>query len=421
MIRSNDKAWSDLAAKVAKRGGDGDLFVRELQNLYSIFTPDFATWIGGLYDHEIGGFYAANSGRDTEGYYPDIESTYQAVNTIATVGIVKKATDLPPAMRERMISFISSLQSPDDGYIYHPQWDYNDPEWRHRDSRVGRDMMWAIALEGELDFKLPYPTANDRLKALASGESSDVKLPDHLTSREAFVAYLDKLDWVNDAYFAGNMLAAQAGQIKAAGLAPCAAEYLGKIQNTDNGLWGKYDSYDGVNALLKIAAFYSAVGIPIPNAHAAVESTLKCTCAPLDRERATVCWQYNVWFALQYLVNNIRKCDGNEAADALIERMMKFAPEAIRATKEKIEIFKLPDCSFTYMYGKPSFVSQGAPVACPADGVLEGNVNASVICLHRTVEALLAAFGLDMPPIYGEEDYERFLAAVKQHNVNICL
>lgn len=421
MIKNDNKIWRDLADKVAEKGGDGDAFVRELQDLYSIFTPDFATWIGGLYNHEIGGFHAANSGRDTEGIYPDIESTFQAVNTIASVGIVKKATDLPPVMRERMIAYISSLQSPEDGYIYHPQWNYNDPDWRLRDSRVGRDMMWAIALQDELDFKLPYPTANDRLEALASGEKTDAKLPDHLTSREAFIAYLDKLDWVNDAYFAGNMMAAQAGQIKAAGLAPTAAEYLGKIQNPENGLWGKYDSYDGVNALLKIAAFYSAVGIPIPNAQAAVESTLKCTCAPLDKKRATVCWQYNVWFALQYLVRNIRKCDGDAAADALIKRMMSFAPEAIRATKEKLEIFKLPDCSFTYMFEISSTRSQGALVASPTEGVLEGNVNASVICLHRTVEALLNAFGLDMPPIYDEEDYKLFLAAVKKHNVNICL
>ena len=229
MIKNDNKIWSDLADKVAKKGGDGEAFVLALQDLYSIFTPDFATWIGGLYNHELGGFHAANSGRDTEGYYPDIESTFQAVNTIATVGIVKKATDLPPVMRERLISFISSLQSPDDGYMYHPWWDYKDPEWRLRDARLGRDMMWAISLEKELDFKLPYPTANDRLKAMEKGESTDCKLPDHLTSEEAFVAYLDKLDWVNDAYFAGNMMAAQAGQIKAAGLAPCAAEYLGKI------------------------------------------------------------------------------------------------------------------------------------------------------------------------------------------------
>ena len=157
MIKNDNKIWSDLASKVAKKGGDGEAFVLALQDLYSIFTPDFATWIGGLYNHELGGFHAANSGRDTEGYYPDIESTFQAVNTIATVGIVKKATDLPPVMREKLISFISSLQSPDDGYMYHPWWDYNDPEWRHRDARLGRDMMWAISLEKELDFKLPYP------------------------------------------------------------------------------------------------------------------------------------------------------------------------------------------------------------------------------------------------------------------------
>ena len=413
MTKTDNKVWLDLEKEVTSRGGDGKAFVSEMQELYAIFTPGFASWIGSLYNPEMGGFHAAYSSRVTEGFYPDIESTYQAINTIATIGLVKKATDLPREMREKTIKFISSLQSPDDGYIYHPWWNYNDPEWRHRDSRVGRDMMWAIALEKELDFKLPYPTANDRLKNVVNGESKGASLPDHLTSKEAYLEYLNKLDWVSDAYFAGNMLAAQAGQIKAAGLAQTSAEFLAAIQNPENGLWGKYDSYDGVNALLKIGAFYSAVGLPIPNAEAAAESAIKCICADIDKKRATVCWQYNVWFALQYLINNIKRYGSEKDAEALMKRILLNAPACIRSTKEKLEIFKLPDGSFTYMHGVSSIRSQGAIVACPKEGELEGNVNASVICVHRTVEALFATLDLPMPPIYDEEDYKSFLAAIK--------
>lgn len=413
MTKTDNKVWLDLEKEVSSRGGDGKAFVREMQELYAIFTPGFASWIGSLYNTEMGGFHAAYSGRVTEGFYPDIESTYQAINTIATIGLVKKATDLPKEMREKTIEFISSLQSPDDGYIYHPWWNYNDPEWRHRDSRVGRDMMWAIALEKELDFKLPYPTANDRLKEVAKGASEGAALPDYLTTKEAFIEYLDKLDWVSDAYFAGNMLAAQAGQIKAAGLAETASEYLSKIQNPKNGLWGKYESYDGVNALLKIGAFFSAVGLPIPNAEAAAESAVKCICADIDEKRATVCWQYNVWFALQYLIRNIKCYGSKKDAENLMKRILLNAPACIKSTKEKLELFKLPDGSFTYMRGISSTRSQGALVACPKEGELEGNVNATVICIHRTVEALFATLDLEMPPIYDEDDYKNFLAAIK--------
>ncbi len=413
MTKTDNKVWLDLEKEVTSRGGDGKAFVREMQDLYAIFTPGFATWIGSLYNTEMGGFHAAYSGRVTEGFYPDIESTYQAINTIATIGLVKKATDLPKEMREKTIEFICSLQSPDDGYMYHPWWDYSDPNWKLRDSRVGRDMMWAVSLEKELDFKLPYPTANDRLKKVAQGDSKGAELPAHLTSKEAFVAYLDKLDWVEDAYFAGNMMAAQAAQIKAAGLAECAAEYLGKKQNPENGLWGKYDSYMGVNALLKIGAFYSAVGLPIPNAEAAARSAIDCICADIDKDRATVCWQYNVWFALQYLIRNIKQYGSESDAKALMKQILLNAPACIKATKEKLEIFKLPDGSFTYMFNTSSTRSQGALIACPKEGVLEGNVNATVICIHRTVEALFATLDLEMPPIYDEEDYGLFLAAIK--------
>lgn len=411
MTTKDNKIWVDLSKEVTRLGGDGEKFVKELQDLYAIFTPDFATWIGGLYNPEMGGFHAAPSGRVTEGYYPDCESTFQAINTIATVGLVKKATLLPKEMREKTIAFISSLQSEKDGFIYHPWWNYNDPEWRLRDARVGRDMMWAESLEKELDFKLPYPTANQRLKAASTSEEKPKELPAHLLSEEAFVKYLDSLDWVEDAYFAGNMMAAQAAQIKAAGLENVAADYLDKKQDKKSGLWGKYGSYMGVNALLKIAAFYSAVGLPIPGASEAAESAIECICADLDKERATVCWQYNVWFALQYLVRNIKNYASEEEAAALVRRLIIAAPECIRATKEKLEIFKLSDGSFTYMYHLASKSSHGVPVACPAEGTLEGNVNATVICLHRTVEAMMAAMGFDMPPIYDESDYKLFLKA----------
>ncbi len=414
MIKKDNLIWRDLELEVARRGGDGKAFVREMQDLYGIFLPEFATWIGALYDNKSGGFYAANSGRDTEGILPDVESTFQAVDTIAKIGFIEKATDLPAPMREKIISFVSGLQSPDDGYIYHPQWDYNDPEWKHRNSRVGRDMMWAVSLEKELNFKLPYPTANERLEKVAEGNSTGAEMPKQFRSKESFIKYMDTLDWENDAYFAGNMMAAQAAQVKAAGLADTAVEYLNAKQDPKTGLWGKFGSYDGVNALLKIAAFYAAIGKTIEYAEEAVNSAIECICAYMDPERATVCWQYNVWFALQFLIENMRQYGENDKADRITKQLIASAPECIKATREKLEIFKLPDGSFIYMKNRSSFRSQGAIVANPAPGVFEGSVNATVICIHRTVEALFAAMELPMPPIYDNEDYQRLLKAAKQ-------
>jgi len=413
MIKNTDPKWKALADEVNSRGADGAAFTKELQELYSIFEPEFATWLGSLYDREVGGFYFSPSGRDNEGFLPDVESTYQAVNTLYSIGFIKSPRELPADMREGIIRFVSSLQSPEDGYIYHPQWDYSDPEWRHRDSRLGRDMMWAVSLERELGFKLPYPTANDRLSA--KKEDGTTALPEHLLSKEAFLEYLGAMDWERDAYFAGNMMAAQSAQVLAAGLADTAAEFLGGIQNKETGLWGVYSSYDGINALLKIAAFFSAIKKPLPNAKAAARETMKVVSSEIDRERATCCWQYNVWFSLQYLIGNLRKHGGEEGmreADEIIRELLLSSPEAIRSTKEKLLMLKHDDGSFRYMAYAPSGGrSQGAPVGLA--GIQEGTVNSTVICIHRTVEAMMAALELPMPDIYDRGDFERFLKAIK--------
>ena len=411
MIKNTDPIWKKLEDEVAAKGADGAAFVKELKELYSIFDPKFATWLGSLYDKDIGGFYFSVSGRDNTGFLPDIESTYQAVNTLLSVGFIDKAEELPPDMREKIISFVCSLQSSEDGYIYHPQWNYNDPEWRHKGSRLGRDMMWAVAMERELGFKLPYPTANDRL--LGVGEETKKALPEHLLSKEAFLSYLNSMDWEKDAYFAGNMMAAQSAQVLAAGLADTAVDFLGEIQNKETGLWGIYSSYDAVNALLKIAAFYSAIKKPLPNAVLAARETMKIVSSEIDRERATCCWQYNVWFALQYLINNIRRYggeDGARQADEIVTELLRSAPEAIRSTGEKLLMLKHNDGSFRYMIGPSGGRSQGAPVGLC--GVTEGTVNSTVICIHRTVEAMMAVFDLPMPHIYDKDDYKNFLNAI---------
>lgn len=264
-------------------------------------------------------------------------------------------------------------------------------------------------MERELDFKLPYPTANDRLADKSNEQKAS--LPEHLRSNEAFISYLKSMDWEKDAYFAGNMMAAQSAQVLAAGLADTAAEFLGEIQNKKTGLWGIYSSYTAINALLKIAAFYSAIKKPLPNAMAAAKEAMKVVSSPIDNDKATCCWQYNVWFALEYLIGNLRKYGEAEEADKIIKELLCTAPEAIRSTKEKLLMLKHTDGSFLYMRCESGGRSQGAPVGLA--GVVEGTVNSTVICIHRTVEAMMAALDLPMPHIYDRGDYERFLKAIK--------
>ena len=195
--------WQALEAEVNRRGGDGRAVVAAMKDHYKLYGESVYLWLAGLYDKNIGGFYYSNSGRDNEPFLPDIESTNQATNFMLASGLIDKPEDLPLSMREQMTKFCQSLISPTDGYIYHPQWDYNDPNWKMKDLRKGRDLAWAANMAQKFKFKYPYPTATERLKASLTSKVPNEKKTDlapHLRSREALLEYLESYNWETDAY-----------------------------------------------------------------------------------------------------------------------------------------------------------------------------------------------------------------------------
>lgn len=414
-MKNKSDCWERLLRQVEEKGGDGESFVREVKELYRGFDPAVAEWLGGLYDPVSGGFYYSNSGRDNEGFGADVESTHQAVALLTGTGFINSADELPYEVKEGIKRFVCSLQEAEDGYFYHPQWDRNMPDWKLRDSRLGRDQNWSVSLANQLDFSLPYLTASERL--LLSGDFGSAGRPAHLSSAEGLLEYLRGFDWDNNAYFAGSTLSSIGNQILSAGLADTAVEFMNSLQNKENGLWGKKGGYHATNALLKIAHFYSTVYAPIPNAALAARTAVDMICADMDPAAATVCWQYNVWFALYLLIDNLRHsggAEGNRQADSIISEVLGRGAECVRRTREKVEIFKKPDGSYSYLQNRTSPTSQGAPVAL--ENTDEGDVNATVICIKQTTESLFWALEMDMPPIFDGEDYKRFLSALKISN-----
>ena len=266
-----DLKWQALREHFDSRGADGAAVVSAFKEVYSMYTEAIPAWLAGLYDHSVGGFYYSNSARDNEyqegdgikNYFlPDIESTNQALNLLLNSGMISSFEQLPKEMLEKLKAYVCSLLDSDDGYIYHPQWGKNIS-----DSRKGRDLNWAVDMSRKLGFDLPYPTAYDRLRALQSAkdeekEKQSVALPEHLTSKEGFVKYLESFDWINNSYYAGNTVAAQGRQIMAAGLTDVCVEYLNKFQDPETGIWGADKGYMAINCALKISAFYRDWGEP---------------------------------------------------------------------------------------------------------------------------------------------------------------
>ena len=404
--------WAALAVFFNEKGADGEGIVRGFKELYTIYSEDLPEWLAGLYDHKTGGFYYSNSARDNEPFLPDIESTNQALNLLINTGMMKNCRELPEEMQKKLIEFTCSLQSDDDGYIYHPQWGKDIV-----DSRRGRDMTWAVSMEDKLGFKLPYPTANERFKKLreAAGEDKEklaASLPEHLTSKESFIKYLDGFDWINSSYYAGNTVAAQGSQIIAAGLAETCAEYLNKYQNPKTGFWSELaDMHTGINGFLKITAFYINAGIPINMAETAAMSAIECTKS--DEIGTTVCHLYNSWFALQNILTSLRRVGDNETADRIYALILKYAPESVAAAKKKTEVFRKPDGAFSYMRACSSFKSQQAWVCL--EGMAESDVNASVLSTSGLTRNIYQTLGANdfYVPLYTHHDFERFLSALK--------
>ena len=103
-----NKEWANLEAVA------GEDVAEATKEYYSMFSDKLLSWLVDLYDPEIGGFYYSNSGRNTEGYLPDIESSFQALSMIENSGMVDhlggKYSDLP-----RLVGLVSVNSLPHCG------------------------------------------------------------------------------------------------------------------------------------------------------------------------------------------------------------------------------------------------------------------------------------------------------------------
>lgn len=426
-----EEKWLALKEEIDRRGADGEAVTAALRDYYSIFEDRALVWLGNLYNTEIGGFHYSNSSKNnptvttdagTFDLLPDIESSFQAMSMLIDSGAISSFDELPGKMREGLIKFISSLQDKESGFIIHPQWKHimrdgfgknpnADRIWR---SRRGRDMMWAIGMTERLGFTLPYPTAYERLDMQKDKEEKNDILPDYLTDKDKFIAFLDTLDFENDAYYAGNMVAAQDKLIVAAGLGDVAVDYITEKQHKDTGLWGNKGGYAAINAYLKTTSIYAATKKLIPNTDKAAMTIINC--ATTEEKPATVCFQYNVWYSILNILDSLRNYggeEGNKKADELSSSLLKNCTEAIKATKEKALSFKKADGSFSYSTYATADHSMGMPVAFKGEN--EGDVNATNICSNGTARRMFKALGLldFFIPLYSENAFEEFVKAAK--------
>ena len=452
----NEKCYEKMRAQV---GGElGDKIVEATKEYFSIMRGGVAEWLAGLYDPNIGGFYYSASGRDHEGYLPDLESTGQAIcilqynNMLDHIGGTK---NLPDFMKKQIVSFIKPLQDP-NGYFYHPQWTKERTdrlvERRARDLSYGVSALMTAGgrptydtptgikgdgklLDGtEVDPRGITPIKDDSKKDEKPAAPKERYVSPILKDKESFVAYLEaNREKIQTAgYGFGSELSSLAGeivfrdkQLKEQGadysLLDILAKYLSETQNPKTGMWYAlnpgdegYSVYSGVNALLKIGGLYRIAGLEFPNALAACKSAVDAVYT--DEDPLTMCYQYNAWYSIENIIKNLESCAkdpawGKEKVREIRAELLADAPTSIRKTVEKLKKFRKDDGSFSYFQTGSCCTSNDMWVAIKDTN--EGDVNASVIGGIDVSDRMYFVLGLERPKILGRADYCRFMHCIK--------
>ena len=314
-----EKYWLALEAKAAPD------VVEALRSIHSYFNGSrIVEWLANLYDPVTGGIYYSRSARDNEPFLPDIESTAQAISFLLNNNAISDRNILPNELKIKFIEFAKSLQSPRDGYFYHPQWPQSREELAN--DRYGRDIGWSTTTitnfladydnDGIYDPQYPnwcapngikcakhvnttatcsFPQATayytsafasnatvalstEQSAAVAKLASSVVTPVAEVTGRPDYSSRAAFSDWL-EAYNAeikensgrAHQLAAIKGEIKTKGYLDVVLDHLDRVQEevfneqiengeTPTGLWQRNVDYKAVWGLLKYMSFYNESG-----------------------------------------------------------------------------------------------------------------------------------------------------------------
>ena len=412
-----------LFERLSQEAGDGGELASAMKKMYSLFDESMVDWFANLYDTETGGYYYSNSARDNKtvmfqdkeyDLLPDAESTCQALGFISSSGLARECENsytkaLPDWAVKKTGEFIYSLQDP-DGYFYHPQWGKEISL-----SRRARDFNWSIGILRNIGITPKYQTILDK-KPEDKSSSGETLIPEHLSSKEKFLEYLEAGNIAENSYSLGNQISCQAPQIRALGLLDVCADYLDAHQHPETGIWHNETTYLGINGVMKITGFYNSAHRPIPNALRTAESAIAAITS--EQYVGAVVDLWNTWEAVIRILINLRECGGEKGArdaEEIVKQLRANAPYAIEKSYEKISRFKKPDGGFSYKQNGTSFTSQGSPVAIKESA--EGDVNATVISSTHLVTSILGTLNLGKykVPMFGECDRQRYVEILENN------
>ena len=436
----------------------------------SIYGEEFYLWLANLYDPGEydsdgnplgGGFYYSNSARDTYGFKIDIESTMQVLNLLVNLDMVREYGSLknaiPERMQKEMIAFAQSLQSPIDGYFYHPQWGTNI-----QTSRLSRDLGWATSLLSSFGAKPLYnapngtkglygdppgvaltePLQNSGVAAVSKVVATATNWPSQLATLDNWKSYINAYasSIRTNSYSIGNTIASQAAQISTRekegiasgeiidangdgiaedGFIMTVKNFFDKYQ-LENGVWAEGSvekgtiTYAATNGLMKISQLYDSLDLTMKYPEASFKAGLYIAmlegpdCQGVEAVNSV--YVYNAFKGMIKALKDLKVLDPAKHTE-LKQLLADNACELIRITSAKALKFKKADGSFGYSWTTSPDRSQGVPVAVP--GTVEGSVNGGGGAYTAITNDLCSLLGITIR-LQFQSDMEKFLHEVEQ-------
>jgi hypothetical protein len=383
-----------------------------LEDLNSIMDKDVVMWIASMYDPDTGGFYYARSAIGRPGFSADIESTSQAMSFMKSHGMFD---DMPPQIRQKLITFFQSRQDPVTGYFFDPQFGSNVSN-----AKRSRNLSQAVGALRDLGAAALYPLPYSKEREVSrinipdlfawfgyqrlggavgyrqlpmgypapGGGVNIATLPEHLRSAEALRRWLESLDWVNNPWNAGHNVSSARSEITQVGLLDVVYEFIEDVQNPETGLWGPGRTLEEVSAAMKLSGYFTS-GRPYPNAEKMIESTIY---AIMHDTPTCICHVRN---PMDLLATVVRR--GGLPYDPQIEALLREnMPRIIRWAKDRLLRFKQHDGAFSYYERGSARTSQGAVVSL---GLPESDMNAVMAGANATINYLYELAGITRPTL----------------------
>ena len=418
-----DRQWADRFNVIA----DTDVRAAVKDFYEEFYDPEaMIRWWAGLYDPELGAFYYANSARDTKGYLPDMESTYQIVQRLR---VLDPGSDLAhflgPEITAKMITFYQSKQDPDDGYFYHPQWSRSVS--RKNEMRYTRDQDWAITVLGWLHSAPLYPTALDRVSGSADvvdrtverlasyAGLTPVAAASWQPNVQSVTSYVNNLLSTKTCESWSNTLQTQLSSFEAAGMLDAVLDVLDEKINPDYGLWvSRYDSskdryynlmkiptsevpYGIYTCAYKVMIMYNAGRRLVPYADKMVENAIKAIESRDPGERVT--YIFNPWATLGNVRENLLNYGTSAMVAAYDAEIKANILEMLSALKGSLGKYKRDDGSYSYLQSGSKSTIYDTPVST---GAKEGDVNGNNLVVSFAMH-ICHTIGLEhMIPVFSE-------------------